>query len=134
MKAQKFIAPRTAKTETVDRTTRTLQAIKRNRKQRHAKLKEMLNENEDGDWARGLVGGQMVCPVCSQTVRGDQDVLEAHVDSCVTNEELRLAEQAQQEALQRQYDDEARWEEDAHGNYVGNLRGAFYRSFVLSPR
>lgn len=137
MKAQKFIAPRIAKADATDRTLKTLQTIKRHRKQRFAKLKEMLKEDEDdyprrNNWARGLVGGQMVCPICSQTVRGDQGVLEAHVDSCVTNEELRLAEQAQQEALQRQYEEEARWEENDNGNYVGDLRGMFYCALFYS--
>lgn len=131
LKAQKSIAPRTAKADALDPTAKTIRAIKRNRKQRHAKLKEMLSEDEDDDWRKGLVGGQMDCPICSQNVRGDQGVLEAHVDACVTNEELRLAEQAQQEALQRQYDEEARWEE-SNSNYVGDLRGAPQFTIPLS--
>jgi hypothetical protein len=130
MKAFKSIAPRTVRADATDPTVKTLQAIKRHRRQRHAKLKELIKEGDEDEprrsnWARGLVGGQMDCPICSQTIRGDQGVLEAHVDSCVANEELRIAEQAQQEALQKQYEEEAQWEDTSNGHYVGDLRGGF---------
>jgi hypothetical protein len=128
MKAFKYVAPRTVRADAADPTVKTLQAIKRHRRQRHAKLKELIKEDDEDEprrsnWARGLVGGQMECPICSQTIRGDQGVLEAHVDSCVANEELRMAEQVQQEALQRQYEEEAQWEDTNNGHYVGDLRG-----------
>ena len=135
MKAFKSVAPRTVRADATDPTAKTLQAIKRRRKQRHAKLKELIKEDDEdkprrNNWARGLVGGQMECPICSQTIRGDQGVLEAHVDSCVANEELRMAGQAQQEVLQRQYDEEAQWEDTSNGHYVGDLRG---RSTFTTP-
>lgn len=100
----------------------------------------MLKEDEDAPsrrtaWSRGVVGGQVVCPICSTTVRGDQDVLEAHVDACVANEDLRLEEQQQQERLQRQYEEEALMEyENEHGNYVGNLQGTTHAHPVLFNR
>ncbi|KAF6762207.1 hypothetical protein DFP72DRAFT_598783 [Ephemerocybe angulata] len=135
MKARKFIAPRTAKADAMEKSIKTVQAIKRHRKQRHAKLKEMLKEDDEtpsrrNPWSKGLVGGQLVCPICSTTVRGDEGVLEAHVDTCVANEDLRLEEQAQQEALQRQYEEEAQWESQNNdrGNYVGNLQGAGFHT------
>ena len=77
---------------------KTLRTLKKHRKQRHAKLRELTKEDEDERWwgmrQRGADGegeGQ-VCPVCAQFVRGDVDVVEAHVDSCLaflrlTNEE-----------------------------------------------
>jgi len=29
---------------------------------------------------------QMVCPVCSQTIGGDENVIEAHVDTCLAHQ------------------------------------------------
>ena len=68
---------------------KTLRTLKKHRKQRHAKLRELTKEDEDERWwgtrQRGADGegeGQ-VCPVCAKFVQGDVDVVEAHVDSCL---------------------------------------------------
>ena len=73
----------------LERTEKTLRALKRRRKQRHAKLRELTREDEDesrstgvgAGWWDGERGDGMACPVCDQFVRGDVDVVEAHVDA-----------------------------------------------------
>ncbi|KAG2013343.1 hypothetical protein CC2G_010264 [Coprinopsis cinerea AmutBmut pab1-1] len=135
-KARKSIAPRTTGMDELVEINKTIQAIKRHRKRRHAKLKEMLKEEEDNftrrdTWTRGTIGGQIVCPVCSETVRGDQGVLEAHVDVCVANESRRLEEARQQELALQRANMEEEWESLSNagsGLYVGDLPGAgFHR-------
>lgn len=71
----------------------------------------MTRDEEDGRhvrayWANGNVDGSegTVCPVCGQVVRGDRDIIEAHVDSCLTHESRRLEEEQRREA--------EGWEED----------------------
>lgn len=89
----------------------------------------MVKEEEEGRtrrhaWTRSTIGGQIVCPVCSETVRGDQGVLEAHVDVCVANENLRLEAARQAELALQQVDE---WEEMSDGEdniqYAGNALG-----------
>jgi hypothetical protein len=65
----------------------------------------MTRDEEDGrhiraTWANGNWDGSegTVCPVCGQVVRGDRDVIEAHVDSCLAHESRRLEEEQQREA------------------------------------
>lgn len=87
--------PRAGLADSVELTSKVIQTIKRHRKQRHAKLREMVREDEGvikDTWASGR-GGEILCPVCSQTVRGDLDVLEAHVDACLAYEGRRIQEQ-----------------------------------------
>lgn len=87
----------------------------------------MSKEEEEGTvrdtWFTGL---EVVCPVCSTTLRGDQDVVNAHVDACVAHESLRL-EDVRQRALQyHRAIEDAAWndgDDENFGNYVGNLRG-----------
>ncbi|KAH9947159.1 hypothetical protein B0H21DRAFT_692425 [Amylocystis lapponica] len=75
---------------TLEQSERTLRTLKRRRKQRHAKLRE-LTRDEDGRWWGGRHGGGgeasegTVCPVCAQMVKGDEDVIEAHVDACLAH-------------------------------------------------
>jgi hypothetical protein len=129
IKARKSITTRGAK-DTLEQTDKTIQTVKRRRKQRHAKLKEMAKEEEEGtlgeSWLDKFNGVEIVCPVCSTTVRGDQDVVNAHVDACVAHESLVL-EGVRQRALQyRRAIEDAAWDDgddDSFGNYVGNLRG-----------
>ncbi|KAH7930641.1 hypothetical protein BV22DRAFT_999966 [Leucogyrophana mollusca] len=99
VKARKSLSamnPQSDVTNTVEVTGKAIQVITRRRKQRHAKLKEMSKDDElsvlqeDGS-------GQAICPVCSQTVRGDRDVVEAHVDACLAHESQRLREQDERE-------------------------------------
>lgn len=65
----------------------------------------MTRDEEDGrhvraSWANSNWDGDedIVCPVCGQVVRGDRDVIEAHVDSCLAHESRRLEEAQQGEA------------------------------------
>ena len=75
---------------------RAIGYITRRRKARHARLKELVKEEatwlaRHGTGEVGPEGGapEIVCPVCSQLVRGDRDVLEAHVDACLAYESRR---------------------------------------------
>ncbi|KAF9785759.1 hypothetical protein BJ322DRAFT_1099605 [Thelephora terrestris] len=68
------------------RTEKMIKTVKRRRKQRYHRLREMI-QGHDGD-ARcggGGGGGEVVCPVCLETVFGDPDVAEAHVDACLVH-------------------------------------------------
>lgn len=73
---------------------KTINALKRHRKQRHAILRELTREDEIGQWwgKRRAEGDAEVttCPVCGAAVTGDIDVVEAHVDACLAH--LRLQE------------------------------------------
>ena len=109
------ITPDNATMELIDKS---LRLIKRHRKQRHAKLRDMSHEDEDsgglsgfhggrGRWA-GTVDGTM-CPVCLKIVPGDPDVVEAHVDACLAHES-RMQEEREREERERQRADSP-WEE-----------------------
>ncbi|KAH9943227.1 uncharacterized protein BXZ73DRAFT_97278 [Epithele typhae] len=78
----------------LERTEKTLRAVKRSRKQRHARLRELAREDDDG-WGAGVGAGWFeagvagtACPVCGVVVRGDADVVEAHVDACLAHARL----------------------------------------------
>lgn len=63
----------------------------------------MAREEEEGAgraWLNGSgEGGEgTMCPVCGELVRGDRDVIEAHVDSCLAHASRRLEEE-QREAI-----------------------------------
>ncbi|OSD04608.1 hypothetical protein PYCCODRAFT_1363875 [Trametes coccinea BRFM310] len=96
MKARQTMKPGSSSTSeaTLEETMKTLRMIKRHRKQRHQKLRELTREDEDEDWwgarRRGNAGeGEgTVCPVCGKIVHGDVDVVEAHVDSCLAHVNL----------------------------------------------
>lgn len=80
---------------TLEQTEQTLRALKRHRKQRHAKLKELTREDEDAPWwgaSREEEG--TACPVCGRIVPGDTDVVEAHVDACLAHVRILEEEQA----------------------------------------
>lgn len=59
----------------------------------------MAREEEEGacSWLNGSGSSEgrdgTVCPVCGVFVRGDRDVIEAHVDSCLAHANRRLEEQ-----------------------------------------
>ncbi|KAH7916250.1 hypothetical protein BJ138DRAFT_595052 [Hygrophoropsis aurantiaca] len=98
LKARKSLSalnPQADGTNTLEVTGKAIQIITRRRKQRHAKLKEMAKEEEATFLEDG--SNQALCPVCSQTVRGDRDVIEAHVDACLAHESRRIREQQEQE-------------------------------------
>ncbi|KDR84010.1 hypothetical protein GALMADRAFT_262367 [Galerina marginata CBS 339.88] len=131
MKARKSMTTRNVK-DSLDQSTKTIQIVKRRRKQRNLKLKEMLKEEEEGNtstyaWLKRFTGEEITCPVCSATVRGDRDVLDAHVDSCLAHESQRLQEACQRELLHQRALEEEAWDDAEDNNYVGDVRGAgFY--------
>ncbi|KAG1833522.1 hypothetical protein EV424DRAFT_1365710 [Suillus variegatus] len=79
---------------------KTIQTITRRRKARHLRLKELAKEHEAESWIMEVEGGTS-CPVCAQVVRGDRDVVEAHVDACLVHESARL----ERERLQDEEED-----------------------------
>lgn len=88
----------------------------------------MIKDDDDsGDpkdsWLQRFTGEEITCPVCSATVRGDQDVVDAHVDACLAHESQRI-EEARLLELRQRADDEETWGND-DGNYVGDVRGMF---------
>jgi hypothetical protein len=90
----------------------------------------MIKEDEEGGhvWMKRSTGEDISCPVCSTNVRGDQDVLDAHVDACLAHEMQRLEETRQRELQHRRAIEEGIWEGTEDGNsgtYVGNVRGKF---------
>ena len=101
LKARQHLKPgsHTAAEASLEETMKVVRTLKRHRKQRHAKLRELTREDEDGAWWGGrshgdtLEGDGMACPVCSKFVRGDVDVVEAHVDSCLAYEKMRHEEE-----------------------------------------
>ncbi|KAG6832170.1 hypothetical protein H0H92_004901 [Tricholoma furcatifolium] len=103
---------------------KAIQTIKRRRKQRHAQFREMGREEEK---RREIMswGNEIVCPVCMVTVRGDPDVLDAHVDACLANENRRLEEERQRTLEQGAV--EELWQTpsnvDGAAGHVGDVRG-----------
>ncbi|KAG1755424.1 hypothetical protein EDB19DRAFT_1625168, partial [Suillus lakei] len=79
---------------------KTIQTITRRRKARHLRLKELAKEHEAESWIMEAEG-ETSCPVCAQVVRGDRDVVEAHVDACLAHQSARL----EREWLQDEEDD-----------------------------
>ncbi|KAF9266339.1 hypothetical protein L218DRAFT_971672 [Marasmius fiardii PR-910] len=119
---------------------KTIQGIKRNRKQRHLKLREMTRDEESTNirLERGSVGGDnIICPVCLTTVHGDEDVVNAHVDACLANETRRIAEEREREAIlaQEATQDSAGGVDhaivDVDGEavgYIGDVRGTGFHT------
>jgi hypothetical protein len=112
---------------------KTIQSIQKHRKQRHARFKEMAREDEEGcprsSWARrdGAMDGEIICPICSRAVRGDSDVVDAHVDSCLADESRRLEKERMRRTMQDYQED---WVDNVDGvlpigavGHVGNVRG-----------
>lgn len=82
---------------------RAIGNMTRRRKARHARLKELAKE--EATWlARCSAEGEavgIVCPVCSQTIRGDRDVVEAHIDACLAYESRRAQLERERERTVR---------------------------------
>lgn len=73
------------------------------------------------------MNGEIICPICSRAVRGDQDVVDAHVDSCLADESRRLEEERIRRAAQDSQEDwintvDAVLPNGAVG-HVGNVQG-----------
>ncbi|KAF7981680.1 hypothetical protein HWV62_32232 [Athelia sp. TMB] len=124
VKARKSMSQLNTRSDTLDATPKLIQAIKLHRRKRHAKLRELTRDEEDGGaraaWAQGNAEA-VGCPVCGQSVRGDRDVVEAHVDACVAHEGRRLEE----ERLARERDIlgvEDDVDIDGDSNWNGNVR------------
>lgn len=136
IKARKNITTTKNNQDSLEQSTKIIQAVKRRRKQRSTKLKEMLKEDEEREnskdsWMRRFTGEEITCPVCLAVVRGDQDVLDAHVDSCLAHENRLLEEARQREAMHQYAMDEDTWEvHDDRGGYVGDVRGKNISSSV----
>ncbi|PPQ78209.1 hypothetical protein CVT25_015528, partial [Psilocybe cyanescens] len=133
IKARKSINTTRNTHNSLEQSSKTIQTVKRRRKRRNTKLKDMLKEEEEGNnsrisWMRCFTGEEITCPVCLAVVRGDQDVLDAHVDACLAHESQRLEEARQREAIHQRAMEE-HWEDlSDNGGYVGDVRGAgFHR-------
>jgi hypothetical protein len=127
LKARKSLTTRNIY-DSLEQSGKTIQAVKRRRKQRHTKLKEMAREEEEksskDSWSRSFTGETIVCPVCLATVRGDQDVVDAHVDSCLTNEGRRIEEARTRELRHQQAMEEEIWEDGEEREYPGHVYGS----------
>lgn len=77
----------------MEQVAKTINTLKRHRKQRHALLRELTREDEVQHWwgqRRSEDGAEVTpCPVCGAAVMGDVDVVEAHVDACLAHLRLR---------------------------------------------
>ena len=111
--------------DTLALSSKTIQVVRRHRKQRHARLRELTRDEEDEGTGHAGRDGAPACPVCLRKVPGDQDVVEAHIDACLAHESLRVAQEESERASQ-----EDAWEDiDIGGDSVligssANLRGA----------
>ena len=137
LKAKKSLTTRNIY-DSVEQSGKTIQAVKRRRKQRHSKLKEMAREEEEGSskdsWSRSFTGETIVCPVCLATVRGDQDVVDAHVDSCLANESRRMEEARTREfrhleAMEEEGREDGE-EDQGYPGHIGSVRGT--SSFLIN--
>ncbi|KAJ7241956.1 hypothetical protein B0H12DRAFT_1055869 [Mycena haematopus] len=139
-----------AAASTLTETTHAITVIKRHRKARHTKLKELVRADTDEGassssrvretWrSRRNEGGEVVCPVCLVTVRGDEDVIEAHVNACLMDQTRRL-EEARQAAIaerrrsRRRDDDPDNMEMDEMlgPGHVGDVRGTGFATRDLN--
>ncbi|KAF4601906.1 hypothetical protein EYR40_005107 [Pleurotus pulmonarius] len=110
-----------ATADILEETSKAIQVIKRHRKRRHAKLRDLTREDEEGR-TRVVQSNGIVCPVCAQAIPGDQDVVEAHVDACLASEARRIDVEHQDEAGPSRPTD---WGgNDSRIGNVSGLRGA----------
>ena len=129
LKARKSLTTRNVYDSLVEQSGKTIQTVKRRRKQRHSKLKEMARQEEEGNskdsWSRCFTGETIVCPVCLATVRGDQDVVDAHIDSCLANEEARTREFRHLQAMEGEVWEDGEEERGYPRHIIGSVRGTF---------
>lgn len=111
----------------IDQVEKTVKLIQRKRKGRHAKLKELI-ALDDEDRHSMVTGEDATCPICLQVIRGDMEMVEAHVDSCVMNASRIQAESEERERNSR-HDVDAWGEIEVNGEVrirltdVNGLRG-----------
>ncbi|KAG5648834.1 hypothetical protein DXG03_000183 [Asterophora parasitica] len=135
VKARKAMNPGGGSNDLLHQAGKTIQNIKRHRKQRHAKFRDMAREEEESngrDHRAHSTAEEIVCPVCMVLVRGDQDVLNAHVDACLADEGRRSEEERQRTLEQRRAVEDDMWEEafaaDGAAGHVGNVRGTGFHT------
>ncbi|KIL70284.1 hypothetical protein M378DRAFT_67947 [Amanita muscaria Koide BX008] len=98
LKARKSFRSHT--TDTIEQATKIIQTIKRHRKQRHTRLRDLTRDIDDeptasrpgssrDPFASGSSTERMECPVCINIIQGDADVLEAHIDACLADQARR---------------------------------------------
>ncbi|KAF8639938.1 hypothetical protein AX17_001188 [Amanita inopinata Kibby_2008] len=104
LKARRSFRSHASPSDTLEQASKGIQTIKRHRKQRHARLRELTRELDDegtssgvglsrNSLVHGLAAGEIQCPVCQTTVPGDEDVLEAHIDACLADHGRRIEEE-----------------------------------------
>ncbi|KAJ4479175.1 hypothetical protein J3R30DRAFT_2728173 [Lentinula aciculospora] len=113
--------------------TKAIQSIKRNRKNRHGKLRDMTREDDEGHGAsriRYTSGrGEIVCPVCLVMVGGDEDVQDAHIEACIANESVRLEEERlRREEQEREEAEEVDIGDDDAAGHFGDVRGTGFHT------
>lgn len=138
MKAMKSFASSSMSSAVNEELIKTMQTIQRRRKQRHARFKEMAREEEGYSerprWSRRteVTSNEVMCPVCSQGIRGDQEVINAHVDSCLVDESRRLeGERARRAVQDPAIIDEDNWGgmlQDGVVGHIGNVRGTGFHT------
>lgn len=131
LKARKSIrSSGSSSADSVEQAAKIIQVIKRHRKQRHTKLRELTRDLDDeygtssgttsrDSFSRQLVAGEIQCPVCLSSVHGDEEVVEAHIDACLIHQGMR-AEEERLRALDQRDDVDAAMEGAGH---VGNVTG-----------
>ncbi|KAH8830268.1 hypothetical protein DL96DRAFT_1525614 [Flagelloscypha sp. PMI_526] len=114
-----------------DDAMKMLQDIKRRRKQRGTKLKEIALQAEDDPPPNAQRRGRnsienIVCPVCSQNVSGTDEQVEEHIDMCLMTAASHAAQEMEQAGQEQQHQQQL--EDGDGGAFVGDLQGAgFHR-------
>ncbi|KAF8351677.1 hypothetical protein F5887DRAFT_874787, partial [Amanita rubescens] len=132
LKARKSLSSNSSSADSVEQATKIIQVIKRHRKQRHTKLRDLTRDLDDDygtssgttsrdSFFRKLAAGEIQCPVCMSGIRGDEDVLEAHIDACLIHQGRR-AEEERLRAL------EERDDVDQGAGHVGNVTGTGFHT------
>ncbi|KXN92313.1 hypothetical protein AN958_08544 [Leucoagaricus sp. SymC.cos] len=119
IKAMKTFCSSPVPSTTKEQLTKTIQIIQRRRKQRHTRFKEMAREEEEGYSERSRLArrneatnDEVTCPVCSRSIRGDQEIIDAHIDACLADESRRLEEERLRRAVQDSVIDVDDWDGD----------------------
>ncbi|XP_006456798.1 hypothetical protein AGABI2DRAFT_78651, partial [Agaricus bisporus var. bisporus H97] len=138
IKALKAFTTSSPFSATNEQVIKTIQTIQKHRKQRHARFKEMAREDDEGylrsNWARRnrTMNDEVICPICSRGVRGDQDVVDAHIDSCLADEARRSEEERVRRAAQEGQEDWMNAVDVVLPNgavgHVGNIQGMGFHS------
>ncbi|KAF8622158.1 hypothetical protein AX15_007276 [Amanita polypyramis BW_CC] len=129
LRARKSLRSSSSSADSVEQANKVIQVIKRHRKQRHARLRELTRDLDDeatssgtgssrDSFVRRRATGEIQCPVCMMNIRGDEDVLEAHIDACLADQARRIEERTE---VHREWDD---MDTTEGVGYVGDVTGA----------